>query len=954
MEPLRPDDPRELGGYRLLRRVGEGGMGVVYLATSADGAGADLAAVKAVRAEYAGDREFRARFTVEADLARRVRGPYTARVLDADTDGPRPWLATEYVPGPALQDAVRETGPFPEDSLLALASGLARALSAIHEVGLVHRDLKPSNVLLSSRGPQVIDFGIARAADATALTRTGQALGTPGYMSPEQATGSGLHGASDLFSFGGVLVFAATGRAPFGAGEPAALLYRVVNEEPDLDGLPDALFPLVSACLAKDPEERPGLDAVVAELSGTALPSADDETTEWLPGAIGATVHHTLVAATRVLPGGETGDEPGGQRGESEQDTEGGPATDAEDGGTARAEEGVPERAGDEGTGHSADEDEGTGAEPVSEARQTPEAATVVEDRSPSEEASDAPQDTPTNEHGAVSAEHVPDGQSSAERDAPEPEPSEEAASEASPSDDDAAPDEDNRDRASGHEEHPAEGPNPGHAPTAAAEASATDTGRDPRAPEPSESEAPRPGSRAPARVPDARRAAAWRAVLATPSPAPDRTPAADDEHDDRGPKALLFAGVLALALVIALALAPDAEEDTAADDSGVTGGGSSPSSSSAGSSDVEEEPDPAEVADIAPLSDDRFAVLSNHGVHVYDVDDPEPVEQLPETPENDEEPGDNPRIGGPPEGENGPDFTYSTLETSSDGNVVAAFSTTGAVQRIHVWDLESGDHHNVNPAGSGRFERDFALAPDGGTVFTSVKTEPDRETVVRAVDTESGDEVFTAEIPEYEDGIQAQVQAVEASPDGSALVVALSQGLSVWDPATGEPHPSSPQIREWPRSHNGPTAIGDGFVATAAYEQLLQWDIHSTGQPQESSVPYESQPDEDDDNPWITALSLSDDQERIVGTGHHLSEGLVLVWDRSGELLEEHRTDDYQYSASTAAPSGHGVIVADHTTGDEIGDPTGPHRLRLLDENLETSQEYELPAPDPDDEPSD
>lgn len=323
MEPLLPDDPRELGGYRLLRRVGEGGMGVVYLATSTDGTGADLAAVKAVRPEYAGDREFRARFTVEADLARRVRGPYTARVPDADTDGPRPWLATEYVPGPALHDAVRDAGPFPEDSLLALASGLARALAAIHEVGLVHRDLEPSNVLLATRGPQVVDLGIARAADATALTRPGQALGTPAYMAPEQATGSGLHAASDLFSFGGVLVFAATGRAPFGSGEPAALLYRVVNEEPDLSGVPERLLPLVAACLVKDPDERPGLDSVLAELTGTALPAGDDDTTEWLPASVSTTVHHTLVAATRFLPeavpGGQVGGVAGAEGGESEQ-----------------------------------------------------------------------------------------------------------------------------------------------------------------------------------------------------------------------------------------------------------------------------------------------------------------------------------------------------------------------------------------------------------------------------------------------------------------------------------------------------------------------------------------------------------------------------------------------------------------------------------------------------------
>ncbi|WP_460778590.1 WD40 repeat domain-containing serine/threonine protein kinase [Nocardiopsis nanhaiensis] len=309
MEPLHPDDPRELGSYRLLRRVGEGGMGVVFLAVAADGQGDDLAAVKAIRPEYAGDREFRARFASEVDLARRVRGPYTARVLAADAEGRQPWLATEYVPGPELDDAVRDGGVFPEDSLRALAAGLAEALSAIHGVGLIHRDLKPSNVLLSQRGPQVIDFGIARAADATALTRTGQTLGTPGYMSPEQATGAYVGPRSDLFAFGGVLLFAATGRQPFGTGNASALLYRVVNESPDLSGVPDGLLPLVTACLAKDPGDRPDLATVSAELTGTALPVDGEGTTEWLPQAVATKLLHTM-AATRITPTGALNQEP--------------------------------------------------------------------------------------------------------------------------------------------------------------------------------------------------------------------------------------------------------------------------------------------------------------------------------------------------------------------------------------------------------------------------------------------------------------------------------------------------------------------------------------------------------------------------------------------------------------------------------------------------------------------
>lgn len=281
-------------------------MGVVFLAVSTDatgdGSGDDLAAVKAIRSEYSADREFRARFASEVELARRVRGPYTARVLDADTDGRHPWLATEYVPGPSLHEAVRDSGPFPEPSLRALAAGLAEALAAIHGVGLIHRDLKPSNVLLSPRGPQVIDFGIARAADATALTRTGQTLGTPAYMSPEQAIGSVVDPRSDLFSFGGVLLFTATGRQPFGTGNAHALLYRVVNEEPDLSGVPGALLPLVTACLAKDPGDRPELGSVLDELTGTALPRGDEDPTEWLPEAVATQVLRTTAAATKVVP----------------------------------------------------------------------------------------------------------------------------------------------------------------------------------------------------------------------------------------------------------------------------------------------------------------------------------------------------------------------------------------------------------------------------------------------------------------------------------------------------------------------------------------------------------------------------------------------------------------------------------------------------------------------------
>ncbi|MDA2815136.1 protein kinase [Nocardiopsis sp. RSe5-2] len=295
MRNLGPDDPRETGGHRLLRRIGAGGMGVVYLGRAPDGA---LSAVKVVRSEYADDEEFRARFRREAAAAGRVHGPFTARVLDARTDGPVPWMATEYIPGLSLDRAVREVGEFRGEPLRMLAAGLTEALRAIHAAGLVHRDLKPSNVLLSERGPQVIDFGIARAADATALTGTGQALGTPGYMAPEQVTGGDAGPRSDVFAFGGVLLFAATGRRPFGGGDPMGILYRSVREEPDLSGLEGEIAELVRACLAKDPADRPGLDEVRAAL---AAPGADEiARTLLLPAGLAEGITRGAAEADRI------------------------------------------------------------------------------------------------------------------------------------------------------------------------------------------------------------------------------------------------------------------------------------------------------------------------------------------------------------------------------------------------------------------------------------------------------------------------------------------------------------------------------------------------------------------------------------------------------------------------------------------------------------------------------
>jgi serine/threonine protein kinase len=224
---------------------------------AARSAGGRTVAVKVIRGELAGDAEFRVRFSREVAAARRVSGLFTAAVVDADADGPVPWLATAYVPGPSLSDAVRRHGALPGASVLALAAGLAEGLAAIHAAGLIHRDLKPSNVLLAEDGPRVIDFGISRAAGATALTHADLVIGSPGFMSPEQAEGRETGAPSDVFSFGAVLAFAATGAGPFGTGSTAALVYRVVHGPPDLHHVPAGVRSLAERCLAKDPSRRP-------------------------------------------------------------------------------------------------------------------------------------------------------------------------------------------------------------------------------------------------------------------------------------------------------------------------------------------------------------------------------------------------------------------------------------------------------------------------------------------------------------------------------------------------------------------------------------------------------------------------------------------------------------------------------------------------------------------------
>lgn len=307
MHPLEAGEPRAIGPYRLLGRLGAGGMGRVYLARSEGGR---TVAVKVVHPHFALDGEFRARFRREVESARRVGARWTAPVLDADPDAPVPWVATGYVAGPSLTQAVTAHGPLPERSVRVLGAGLAEALAAVHALGLVHRDVKPSNVLLALDGPRLIDFGIARATAASAsLTSTGVSVGSPGYMSPEQivgkAGGSGVTGASDVFSLGAVLAYAATGTAPFSGDSSAALLYKVVHEEPELDpALTGPLRDLVTACLAKDPGARPAPADLAAALApgGAAGAAAGGATTGaaggWLPATV---VEEVSRAAVRLL-----------------------------------------------------------------------------------------------------------------------------------------------------------------------------------------------------------------------------------------------------------------------------------------------------------------------------------------------------------------------------------------------------------------------------------------------------------------------------------------------------------------------------------------------------------------------------------------------------------------------------------------------------------------------------
>jgi eukaryotic-like serine/threonine-protein kinase len=270
LHDLQPGDPRLIGPYQLHGVLGAGGMGRVFLGASAEGR---LVAVKVIHAGLAADPAFQARFRREIEVARKVSGSFTAPVLDADLDGPAPWLATAYVAGPSLAEAVADHGPLPPASVLKLATGLAEGLAAIHDAGVVHRDLKPSNVLLAQDGPRLIDFGISAASGATALTNTGVLIGSPGFMSPEQAEGLQIGPPSDIFSLGAVLTFASTGEGPFGPGSTVALIYRVIHRPPDLDRVPKEVRGLVERCLVKDPALRPtARNLLTAMKAGVPVP----------------------------------------------------------------------------------------------------------------------------------------------------------------------------------------------------------------------------------------------------------------------------------------------------------------------------------------------------------------------------------------------------------------------------------------------------------------------------------------------------------------------------------------------------------------------------------------------------------------------------------------------------------------------------------------------------------
>jgi Protein kinase domain/F5/8 type C domain len=302
MQPLTSDDPVMIGGYRLQARLGAGGMGRVYLAFTASGR---PVALKVVRSDLGDDQDFRVRFRQEIQAAQRVRGLYTAELIDADPVATPPWLVTAYVQGPSLQEVIDNDGPMQEAMVFRLIAGVAEALQAIHAAGVIHRDLKPSNVLLAHDGPRVIDFGIARALAETPMTRSEITMGSPDFMSPEQILDLPVTPAIDVFALGSLAAFAAIGRLPFGRGHLTEVAHRVVHEPPDLAGCPAGLAPLIQACLAKKPEARPAPGQILEFCVARAASLADPGQPRPAPVAVGSTPSRSAWSdhsATVVLP----------------------------------------------------------------------------------------------------------------------------------------------------------------------------------------------------------------------------------------------------------------------------------------------------------------------------------------------------------------------------------------------------------------------------------------------------------------------------------------------------------------------------------------------------------------------------------------------------------------------------------------------------------------------------
>lgn len=361
MMRLRREDPRVVGSFRLHRRLGAGGMGVVYLGSDRKG---QRVALKVIRPDLAEDQEFRSRFAREVSAARRIRGGCTARLVAADLEAERPWFATQYVPGPSLHDKVADGGPLGAADVAAVGAALSEGLVAVHEAGVVHRDLKPSNILLSPKGPRIIDFGIAWATGASTLTHVGTAVGSPGFLAPEQVRGAAVTPATDVFSLGATLAYASTGDSPFGHGSSEVMLYRVVHEEPQLHGVPDALAPLVRACLAKDPEERPSTLELSLRLKEIAAREA-----------------HGLIEGRPPAPRSGEADRPTGRLADTYPDRaprrqQGGPVTPApRSAGTSRGP--APVRGGAQARGGGAPSRNGgtpsrSGARPTPDSRNTP------------------------------------------------------------------------------------------------------------------------------------------------------------------------------------------------------------------------------------------------------------------------------------------------------------------------------------------------------------------------------------------------------------------------------------------------------------------------------------------------------------------------------------------------------------------------------------------------------